>query len=86
MDIASLVLGIVALLGAWIAFLSPAAGVVMLVISLVGVALGVVSVVRSRRAGKKASIGIAGIIVNGIAALASVAALTLVALFLSAIR
>ena len=63
MSIASLVLGIVAIIISWI----PIIGLISFALVITGLVLGIVDVSKKTKLNQKAGIGIAGIVVNAIA-------------------
>ena len=65
MGIAALVLGIVAIIGAWI----PVCNYFSLLPALVGVILGIVDLVKKKKEGGKKGMAIAGLILSGISLL-----------------
>lgn len=62
MGIASMVLGIVAIIGAWI----PLCNYISFLPALVGLILGIVDAVKKKKSGGKKGMAIAGIIISAI--------------------
>ncbi len=68
MGIASLVLGIVALVVAWI----PCIGVYTVILSIVGLILGAVGISKAKKTGQGKGVAIAGLVLNIIATAISI--------------
>lgn len=63
MGVASLVLGILALIVAWV----PCVGIYALIFSVLGLILGAVGMVKSRKTGQGKGVSIAGFVCNVVA-------------------